>query len=129
MRKPHLCLLVATTALVSGIALVGSPVAGATNPIPKQLAGQWAIPWQGGTEFLNFADLRFQFSHCPPNRTAKGQVSVSGDTITFFSSNTCTGTGTYRWSVSDGGLTFSEVGSSVPCPPAQVLQSGTWTLR
>jgi hypothetical protein len=133
MRKAALRLPVFTTAVVSAIALAGSSAAGATDPIPLQLQGQWAIPTpsQGGTEYLKLEDSHFEFSHHNPSTgTAKGQLSVSGNTITFYSSNQCTGTGTYDWSLSDGGLTFVQApGSSDPCQREAVLTSGTWTLR
>ena len=86
MRKAALRLPVFTTAVVSAIALAGSSAAGATDPIPLQLQGQWAIPTpsQGGTEYLKLEDSHFEFSHHNPSTgTAKGQVSVSGNTITF----------------------------------------------
>jgi hypothetical protein len=134
-RKTPLRLFVATTALVSAIALSGSSAAGATDPVPEQLAGQWAILHplpEGGTEYLLLAGSHFTFFHNSPAKHAKpaGQVSVSGDTITFYSSNECTGTGTYIWSLSDGGLTFVQVPtSSDPCPREALLTLGTWTRR
>ncbi len=57
-----------------------------------------------------------------------GDGSVSGNTSTFYSSQYCTGIGTYQWSLSDGALTFVQAaGSYDPCPREAVLTSGTWT--
>ena len=69
----------------------------------------------------------FFFNH-PGGEPPMGDVSVSGNTITFYRSQTCSGTGTYQWSLSGGGLTFGQAaGSSDPCPREPILTSGTWT--
>jgi hypothetical protein len=132
MSKRRLPLLFAAAAAALSIfALTGNPAVSAADQVPPQLAGQWAIPWQGGTEYLTLADSRFMFffNH-PGQEPPMGDVSVTGTTITFFSSQTCTGTGTYQWSLSNGGLTFTQAaGSSDPCPREPILTSGTWTRR
>ena len=124
-------------AIAAGAALVGGGVATASR-VPPQLAGQWEIsavslapPYELGTEYLTLADSRFMFFfNRPGGIPPMGEVSVSGNTITFYSSNYCTGTGTYEWSLSDGGLTFVQVaGSNDPCPREVDLTSGTWTRR
>jgi hypothetical protein len=127
-RRLHLLLATATAAL-SVFALAGGPAASAADQIPPQLAGQWAIPWQGGTEYLTLADSRFMFFfNYPGGEPPMGDVSASGSTITFYSSEYCTGTGTYQWSLSNGGLTFMQAaGSADPCQREAVLASGTWT--
>jgi hypothetical protein len=124
-------------AIAAAAALVGGGVATASR-VPPQLAGQWQItttsiapPYELGTEYLTLADSRFMFffNH-PGGIPPMGEVSVSGNTITFYSSNYCTGTGTYEWSLSDGGLTFVQVaGSNDPCPRERDLTLGTWTRR
>src|SRR5215468_1959932 len=113
MSKHRPLLLAAATATLSIFALTGSPAARAADQIPPQLAGQWAIPWQGGTEYLTLADSRFMFffNH-PGGEPPMGDVSVSGNTITFYRSQTCSGTGTYQWSLSGGGLTFGQAADS-----------------
>jgi hypothetical protein len=129
MSKRRPLLFATPTAALSIFALTGGPAASAAAQIPPQLAGQWAIPWQGGTEYLTLADSRFMFffNH-PGQEPPMGDVSVTGTTITFYSSQTCTGTGTYQWSLSNGALTFTQAaGSSDPCPRQAVLTSGTWT--
>jgi hypothetical protein len=132
MRKRDVRLLfVVASILLSTVVLAASPPAGATNRVPPQLAGQWAIPWQGGTEYLTLADSRFMFFfNYPGGVPAMGAVSVTGNTITFYSSNYCTGTGTYEWSLNDGGLTFAQAAdSNDPCQREAILTSGTWTHR
>jgi len=132
MLKRRFYLLFATAAAVlSTLAFAGSPAAHAAVQLPPQLAGQWGIPWSGGTEYLTLADSRFMFffNH-PVGEGAVGDVAVSGNTITFYSSQVCNGTGTYQWSLSGEGLTFVQVaGSSDPCPREPILTSGTWTRR
>ena len=133
MRAKRLYLgFLAATVVLSASVMAGPAAASGKNQVPPQLAGQWAIPWSGGTEYLTLADSHFMFFFDQPSRhaVARGAVSVSGNTITFYSSNQCTGTGTYYWSRSDGGLTFVQVpGSFDPCPRAAILTSGTWTRR
>jgi len=128
-RRLHLLFVVTAAVVLSALAFAGSPAARAAGQMPPQLAGQWAIPWQGGTEYLTLADSRFMFffNH-PGGEPPMGDVSVSGNTITFYRSQTCSGTGTYQWSLSGGGLTFGQAaGSSDPCPREPILTSGTWT--
>ena len=92
--------------------------------------GRWTIIGpSGGTQFLVLADSRFSFfSPDFPDVPAFGDVAVSGDTITFFSSNRYQGTGTYEWSLSDGDLTFVQAaGSNDPCAGRRTfLQFETW---
>src|SRR6516165_4166973 len=125
-RRLHLLFVVTAAVVLSALAFAGSPAARAADQVPPQLAGQWAIPWQGGTEYLTLADSRFMFffNH-PGQEPPMGDVSVTGTTITFFSSQTCTGTGTYQWSLGNAGLTFTQAaGSSDPCPREPILTSG-----
>jgi hypothetical protein len=129
MRKIRLHLLILAVAMaLSAIALVGGPAASAANQVPGQLAGLWALPLGNGDyQDLLLADSRFEFFvNNPSGGFAFGDVSVSGDTITFYSSNRCSGTGTYQWSVSNGGLTFVPL-TADPCPRAQYLPAGTGT--
>jgi hypothetical protein len=95
MSERRLPLLFGTaTAVLSIFALTGSLADSAADQIPPQLVGQWAIPWQGGTEYLTLADSRFMFCfNHPGQEPPMGDVSVTGTTITFDSSQTCTGTG------------------------------------
>ena len=107
--------------------LVGAPAASAASEVPPQLAGKWTIPWQGGTEYLFLADSRYMFFFNEPRKPpATGNLAVTGNTITFYSSNYCSGTGTYLWSLSDSGLAFVPL-TSDPCSRAAILPSGTWT--
>lgn len=129
MRRQWVGILVVLAA-TSGLALAGARAATASAQVRRQsFAGTRATSLQGGRQLLTLADSRFSFiSPSFPGLPAFGEVSVSGDTITFYSSNRCNGTGTYQWSVSDGTLTFVEVsGSSDPCNRRAALTSGGWT--
>ncbi len=129
MRKRRLHpLFLAVAMVLSAIALAGGHAANAANQVPGQLAGLWVLPLGNGDyQDLLLADSRFEFFvNNPSGGFAFGQVSVSGNTITFYSSNRCSGTGTYQWSVTDGGLTFVPL-TSDPCARAAYLPAGTWT--
>ena len=131
MHKKRLHLLfLAATVLLSAIVLAGSPAASAANNVPGELAGVWCLPLSDGNfQCLLLADSRFRFFvNNRSSGSASGHVSVSGDTITFYSSNVCTGTGTYQWSLSAGGLTFIQL-TPDPCPRAEFLPAGTWTAH
>jgi len=120
------------TLAVFAMSIAGSPaVASATHHVPPRLDGQWATPWMGGTEHLRLYRTRFKFFFDRRVRlAAQGHVSVTGDMITFYRSNQCNGTGTYRWSRSKRGLTFVQArGSSDFCPREPILISRTWTHR
>jgi heat shock protein HslJ len=122
----------AAVTMISSATASPKQTATGTNQVPPQLAGQWAISWQGGTQYLILADSRFKFLFDYPfgQPPPMGAVSVSGNTITFYSAQYCNGTGTYQWSLSDGSLTFTQVATSNdPCPREAVLTSGTWTHR
>ena len=80
----------------------------------------------GNAEYLILAGTSFTFFYNNPSGTAVGDVSVTGDTITFSNSNRSSGIGIYQWSVRDGVLTFLPLNSD-PCPRAQYLIGDTWT--
>jgi hypothetical protein len=120
------------TLAVLVLLVVGSPAAAsATDRVPPRLDDHWATPWSGGTEHLRLYGTRFKFFFDRRVRlAAKGRVSVTGHMITFYKSNQCNGTGTYKWSRSKRGLTFVQApGSSDFCPREPILTSRTWTHR
>lgn len=122
---------VATLGLFATL-VAGSPAAAsATHRVPPRLDGQWTTPWMGGTEHLKLYGTRFKFFFNRRVRlAAKGHVSVTGHMITFYRSNQCNGTGTYKWSRTKRGLTFVQApGTSDFCPRGPILTSRTWTHR
>ena len=115
--------------LAAALSLIGAPAVSAKSEVPPELAGRWTtVGPDGGTQFLVLADSTFSFfSPTAPDAPSQGKVSVSGNTITFFSSNRCQGTGTYVWSLVEGGLPFVEAsGSNDPCRRSVFLQFVTW---
>jgi hypothetical protein len=56
-----------------------------------------------------------------------GDVFVSGTKISFYSSEYSTGTGTYQWSLSNGGLTFRQAANNVAEPG--LLPAVAWLVR
>src|SRR5215472_10864226 len=70
--------------------------AGGRSGVVKTGGGWWASAqrvarrWPGRVHVLH--------STIQAGEPPMGNVSVSGNTITFYSSQTCTGTGTYQWS-------------------------------
>jgi hypothetical protein len=122
---------VATLALFATLVASSPAAASATHRVPPRLDGQWATPWSGGTEHLRLYGTRFKFFFNRRVRlVATGHVSITGHMITFYRSNQCNGTGTYKWSRSKRGLTFVQApGSSDFCPREPILTSTTWTHR
>jgi len=52
-----------------------------------------------------------------------GHISVHRDQIEFSRANQCAdGSGTYRWQISGGTLTFDPIGARDPCPRVSVLK-------
>jgi hypothetical protein len=122
--------LILLTLVATSISLIGAPVVSGKSQVPPELAGRWTLVGPGGaTEFLVLGDSRFSFfSPDFPDAPSQGAVALSGNAITFFSSNRCQGTGIYQWSLAAGNLTFVQAsGSSDPCQRAVFLQFGAWT--
>jgi hypothetical protein len=99
--------------------------AAAANAVPAQLAGVWQTRFQGQPQYLAFSGTAYKV-YVVPSDAAQGSVRVSGANVTFFGSNTCSGAGTYHWSIQAGKLHFQKV-SADPCPRANLLPSVVWT--
>ena len=56
---------------------------------------------------LRFNENRYGLIRGPINEP--GKIVVQGDDIVFYSSLLCKGTGTYRWSLHEGSLTFTSI--------------------
>ena len=55
-----------------------------------------------------------------------GRIAVRGDEIDFSHSNVCEATGTYRWTLEAGALTFTSIQRDL-CGRAKVLDGQTYT--
>jgi hypothetical protein len=93
--------------------------------VPAELEGLWHKTFQGGDQKLAFDRTEYSL-YVQVGDTAVGHAFVSGDTIVFSGSDTCAGTGRYRWVRSGATVTFTSIGAD-PCPRHDVLPGGSWT--
>jgi hypothetical protein len=98
----------------------------ADSGAPPIIAGIWHHEFPGhvnqhiafhGSQFLVYVER---------SDTATMSTRFHGNHVTFYDSNTCPGSGTYRWSVKHGALRFKLLGSD-PCHRAQLLPHIRWT--
>ena len=89
---------------------------------PDELQGRWSTligPGDNVTLIIGqtgYSIVRRGFS-------GHGHISVNGDQIEFSRANQCAdGSGTCRWQISGGTLTFVPVGAADPCPRVSVLK-------
>jgi len=90
---------------------------------PPELQGRWTIPLvaPGDTAILLIVN-QTAYSIGRAGSSGQGHISVHGDQIEFSRVQACPDvTGTYRWKISAGILTFTPVGPD-PCPRAFVLK-------
>jgi hypothetical protein len=86
------------------------------DPVPPELLGTWEaeiVPRVGGfapTATLRFTENGFHLVRDPD--IASGTVTANGDVLEFSAGSVCQVAGTYRWSLSGGNLTFTEVSDS-----------------
>ena len=96
------------------------------DPAPPELIGEWHTAVTNGEQVT----LRLQETLYGITRGAgvgSGKLVVQGGEITFFGSQLCEGTGTYRWSLADGALTFTPVGPDACGGRSLVLDGFTYT--
>jgi hypothetical protein len=95
------------------------------DPAPPELIGSWQLML--GTEKLTLylAEHTYRVHRGP--EVVGGRIAVRGDEIDFSHSNACELTGTYRWTLEAGALTFTSIQRD-PCPRrADVLDGQTYT--
>lgn len=80
---------------------------------PRSLFGTWRTTLAG--QPLSLAITESTYRIVRGTNAATGGVSVDGDRIEFFDSNLCAGTGAYRWTITDGTLSFFPI-ETEPCP-------------
>jgi hypothetical protein len=68
---------------------------------------------------------QFRF-YVDPADAATGRLAVKGSELTFSDSNTCSGAGTYRFTLSGSSLRLSPVGGD-PCPRSAFVPGSAWT--
>lgn len=127
-RRPAAAVAAVTAVLLAGCsASQGTPVAVPTQsaPVPGALAGVWHTRFEGADQKLALSGTSYEVYTDPADK-AVGVVSVRGSQLTFSGSNTCQGSGTYRWSVLRSTLRLTLVGSD-PCPRSGLLPGRSWS--
>lgn len=79
---------------------------------PRALFGTWRTTLGGQPLSLGITESTYRIVR--GSNAAEGSVRVDGDQIEFFGSSLCGGTGTYRWMITDGSLSFFPL--EEPCP-------------
>jgi hypothetical protein len=79
---------------------------------PRALIGVWRTTLAGQPLSLSITETSYRIVR--GGNVGNGSVRIEGDVIDFFDSDLCTGTGSYRWAITDGALTFSPLVSE-PC--------------
>lgn len=80
---------------------------------PRALIGVWRTTLAGQPLSLSISETSYRIVR--GGNVGNGSVTINGDVIDFFDSDLCAGTGSYRWAITDGVLTFSPL-ISEPCP-------------
>jgi hypothetical protein len=79
---------------------------------PRALIGIWRTTLGGQPLSLSITETSYRIVR--GGNTASGSVLITDDVIEFFDSDLCPGSGVYRWSITDGALSFSPL-QSEPC--------------
>jgi hypothetical protein len=99
------------------------------STIPEELRGRWQTvlpPPDSLTVSLTIGDRFYQIRRGGASAGTGGSVEAKGDRITFSRSSHCPGTGTYRWSLTEGKLQLASVAPD-DCPSrAEVLDGLTY---
>jgi hypothetical protein len=108
------------------VAVTLAPTPSATAPAPAdaapvELQGDWYTTMApGDVVTLTLRDTTYRIVR--GGFTGLGHIAVTGDAIEFSKANECKeGAGTYRWSITNATLTFTQVGGPDPCPRHEVL--------
>ena len=89
---------------------------------PDELQGRWSTV-MGPGDNVTLIIGQTGYSLVRGGFSGHGHISVHGDQIEFSRANQCAdGSGTYRWQISGGTLTFLPVGARDPCPRVSVLK-------
>lgn len=79
---------------------------------PRALFGTWRTTLAGTPLSLEITESTYRIVR--GGNSGAGSVSVDGDRIEFFDSSLCSGTGVYRWTITDGTLSFFPI-ETEPC--------------
>ena len=98
----------------------------APDAAPVELSGVWRTNLGTGDQVLDNVSLTLSGNQYALQRgpnSATGSISVAGDTIAFFASSLCDGTGTYRWVVEGETLTLTVIDPD-PCGNRSLVLDG-----
>lgn len=79
---------------------------------PRTLFGTWRTTLAGSPLSLEVTASTYRIVR--GGNAGAGSVTVDGDRIEFFDSSLCAGTGVYRWTITDGTLSFFPI-ETEPC--------------
>jgi hypothetical protein len=71
---------------------------------PRALFGTWRTTLGGQPLSLRITESTYRIVR--GSNVGEGSVRVDDDQIEFFDSSLCSGTGTYRWTITDGALSL-----------------------
>lgn len=104
-----------------------SPSAPPGGPAPPELTGAWHTALSASDQVeLRLHDNLYGITRGPVNEP--GKIAIQGDQIAFYSSILCKGTGTYRWSLHDGSVTFTSIEPD-PCGGRSAVLDGITYTR
>jgi hypothetical protein len=128
----------ATVAVSPSVAVVSSPVATPKpsksprapsptppDPAPAELIGSWHATV--GTEQVTLDLAEHSYRVHRGSDVLGGRLAVRDDEIDFSHSTLCEGTGTYRWSLAAGALTFTPIQKDACRGRAEWLDGQTYT--
>jgi hypothetical protein len=109
------------------------PTPAPSSPSPGHVSGAlqgvWAQRSQDGgpPQLLRITDSTYGF-YTSPGDVASGPLVGTPSTLTFQTSTTCVGSGTYTWTLHGKVLRFRPAGTD-PCPRGTFLAAGPWHRR
>lgn len=89
------------------------------------MQGSWVAVFGGQQATLTLAERSYNMTYGFESHA--GGIGTLGDQIIFLQSNTCSGTGTYTWSVGANSLTFNVVGRDACEGRSTALNNRTYT--
>jgi hypothetical protein len=95
------------------------------DPAPTELIGSWQLTLGTEQVTLDLAEHSYRVHRAPD--VVGGRIAVRGDEIDFSHSTLCEGTGTYRWTLAAGALTFTSLQKDACRGRAEYLDGQTYT--
>jgi len=128
----------ATVAVSPSVSVVASPAATPKaskspqapsptppDPAPPDLIGSWQTMLGTEKVTLDLTEGSYRVHRGP--EVVGGRIAVRGEEIDFSHSTACEATGTYRWALEAGALTFTSIQRDPCAGRAKVLDGKTYT--